>query len=428
MTAQSADAGPTKTRPFASFEWLLAGRYLRSKRKEAVVSVIAGLSFLGITLGVATLIIVMAVMNGFRSELLTKILGINGHILVQPIDSKFDDYKEVSARLAALDGVKFAMPFVEGQAMISGPGADLGALFRGVHKSDLDQLPLVSGNILTGSLKGFDDSNGIAIGSRLARQLGVVVGDSVRVISPRGSITPMGMTPRVKAYHIVAIFQIGMSEYDGTIVFMPFEEAQLYFNKEGLATGIELYSNDPDSVGPLRISAEEAAQRPVYVSDWRQRNMTFFSALEVERNVMFLILTLIVLVAALNIISGMTMLVKDKGRDIAVLRTMGATRGAVMRIFVITGASIGTLGTLAGFVLGTVVCLNIEAIRQGISYITRTELFSPELYFLSKLPADMDPSETGFVVLMALALSFLATLYPAWRAAKLDPVEALRYE
>ncbi|SFT90621.1 lipoprotein-releasing system permease protein [Pseudovibrio denitrificans] len=428
MTAEIQAAHPGKNRWFAPFEWMLAGRYLRSRRKETFISIIAGLSFLGITLGVATLIIVMAVMNGFRTELLTKILGINGHVLVQPIDSPLNDYQETSVKLAGIDGVDFAMPFVEGQAMISGPSADLGALFRGVHKSDLDKLDLVSGNVLLGTLDGFDEGEGIAIGSRLARQLGVTVGDTVRVITPRGSITPMGMTPRVKGYPVSAIFQIGMSEYDGTIAFMPFNEAQLYFNKEGLATGIEVYADDPDAVGPLRPMIEEEAGRPVFVSDWRQRNMTFFSALEVERNVMFLILTLIVLVAALNIISGMTMLVKDKGRDIAVLRTMGATRGAVMRIFIITGASIGTIGTFAGFILGTVVCWNIESIRQAISWLTATELFSPELYFLSKLPAEMDPGETASVVIMALVLSLLATIYPAWRAARLDPVEALRYE
>ncbi|WP_310620445.1 lipoprotein-releasing ABC transporter permease subunit [Flexibacterium corallicola] len=428
MTTDVQAAPLGKTRPFASFEWLLAGRYLRSKRKETFISIIAGLSFLGITLGVATLIIVMAVMNGFRTELLSKILGINGHILVQPIESQFDDYDAVTARLQSVDGVTFALPFVEGQAMVSGPSSDLGALFRGIRKADLDRLPLISQNIKAGTLEGFDSSQGIALGTRLARQLGVTIGDSVRVITPRGSITPMGMTPRVKAYPVQAIFEIGMSEYDGTIAFMPFEEAQLYFNKEGLATGVELYAGDPDEVGEIRPFVEEAAERPVFVTDWRQRNATFFSALEVERNVMFIILTLIVLVAALNIISGMTMLVKDKGRDIAVLRTMGATRGAIMRIFVITGASIGSLGTVAGVILGTVVCLNIESIRQFISWFTRTELFSPELYFLSKLPAEMDMGETVMVVVMALTLSFLATLYPAWRAARLDPVEALRYE
>jgi lipoprotein-releasing system permease protein len=232
----------------------------------------------------------------------------------------------------------------------------------------------------------------------------------------------------VKAYPVVAIFEIGMSEYDSTIAILPFTEAQSYFNLGDEASAVEIYLNDADQVSSLRPAIEKAADRQVLLVDWRQRNITFFSALEVERNVMFLILTLIVLVAALNIISGLTMLVKDKGHDIAILRTMGATRGTVMRIFFITGASIGTLGTLAGVILGVIINLNIETIRQIISRVTQTELFSPELYFLSQLPANMDAGETITVVLMALGLSFLATIYPAWRAARLDPVEALRYE
>ena len=425
-TAKSVKSGETPM--FAGFEWMLAGRYLRSRRREAFISVIAGFSFVGIMLGVATLIIVMAVMNGFRGELLSKILGINGHLLIQPIGSELDDYDAVAARIENLEGVTFTLPFVEGQALVSGPSGAFGALVRGVRETDLRRLPLVSDTVTSGTFENFDSSTGLAIGTRMARQLGVSVGDTITLVSPRGNVTALGVTPRVKGYPIKAIFEIGMSEYDGTIAFMPLSEAQLYFNQEGIVTGIEVFTDDPDSVGRMRELVEEGAGRPAFVSDWRSRNMTFFSALEVERNVMFLILTLIVLVAALNIISGMTMLVKDKGRDIAILRTMGATRGAVMRIFVITGASIGIVGTLAGFVLGLVVCLNVESIRQGISWLTSTELFSPELYFLSRLPADMDTGETMTVVIMAMVLSLLATLYPAWRAARLDPVEALRYE
>ncbi len=419
---------PTGTRPFAAFEWMLAGRYLRARRREAFISIIASFSFLGIMLGVATLIIVMAVMNGFRGELLGKILGINGHLLVQPIERDLTDYDAVSRRIDAVDGVRFAMPYVEGQALVSGPSGAFGALVRGVRRKDLDQLPLISGTVLAGTFDGFDDGNGVAIGSRLARSLGVAVGDQITIVTPKGNVTPLGVTPRVKGYPVAAIFEIGMSEYDSTMVFMPLKQAQLYFNDEGKATGIDVFLDDPDRVGELRQPVEDAADRPVFVTDWRQRNVTFFSALEVERNVMFVILTLIVLVAALNIVSGLIMLVKDKGSDIAILRTMGATRGAIMRIFFITGAAIGTVGTLAGVALGTLVCIYIEPIRQFIAWVTNTELFSPELYFLTRMPADMDTGETVSVVIMALGLSYLATLYPSWRAARLDPVDALRYE
>ncbi|MBO9462785.1 lipoprotein-releasing ABC transporter permease subunit [Labrenzia sp. R5_0] len=407
---------------------MIAGRYLRSRRRETFISVIAGFSFAGIMLGVATLIIVMAVMNGFRTELLGKILGINGHMLVQPIDQPLTDYDAVSARLQGVPDVVSAMPFVEGQALVSGPAGNFGALVRGLYESDLRRVPLIANNVRAGTLDGFDEGEGVAIGSRMAQQLGITLGDNVTIISPRGSVTPMGVTPRLKAYPVTAIFEIGMSEYDATFLFMPLEEAQAYFNMDTKATGIEVYVADPDRVGIMKDTIEEAADRPAFVTDWRQRNVTFFAALEVERNVMFIILTLIVLVAALNIVSGMIMLVKDKGKDIAILRTMGATRGSIMRIFLITGASIGFVGTFAGFFLGLLVCLNIESIRQFVSWLTRTELFDPTLYFLSQLPAEIDSGETITVLVMALALSLLATVYPAWRAARLDPVEALRYE
>jgi lipoprotein-releasing system permease protein len=419
---------PTGTRPFAPFEWMLSLRYLRARRKEGFISVVAGFSFLGIMLGVATLIIVMAVMNGFRKELLDKILGLNGHLLVQPLESPLTDYQAVAERISKVEGIRLAVPIVEGQALASSPFNAAGVLVRGIRGSDLAGLTSIAKNIKQGTLEGFDQGQGVVIGRRLADQLTLRAGDSITLVAPRGAVTPMGTTPRIKVYKVAAVFEIGMSEYDAAFVFMPLAEAQAYFNRSGDVTAIEVYTNAPEQIARFRQLVSEAANRPIFMIDWRQRNATFFSALQVERNVMFLILTLIVLVAAFNIASSLIMLVKDKGRDIGILRTMGATQGAVMRVFLITGAAIGVVGDFVGFLVGLVVCLNIESIRQFMSWLTNTELFSPELYFLSRLPADLDVGETTAVVVMALALSLLATLYPSWRAARLDPVEALRYE
>ena len=418
----------TATRPFAPFEWLLSLRYLRARRKEGFISIIAGFSFLGIMLGVATLIIVMAVMNGFRKELLDKILGLNGHLLVQPLESPLTDWDAVTQRISGIPGIRLAIPIVEGQALASSPFHSTGVLVRGLRSADLEKLTSVSQNLKQGTLEGFDEGQGIVIGRRLADSLSVKAGDNITLVAPRGAVTPMGTTPRIKAYKVAAVFEIGMSEYDSAFVFMPLVESQAYFNRSGDVTAIEVYLNSADKYREFRKLVTDVAKRPIFMIDWTQRNATFFNALQVERNVMFLILTMIVLVAALNIVSGLIMLVKDKGRDIAILRTMGATQGAIMRVFLITGASIGVVGTLLGFLVGLLVCANIESLRQFISWITATELFSPELYFLSRLPAEVDPGETTAVVVMALALSLLATLYPSWRAARLDPVEALRYE
>ena len=343
---------PTGTRPFATFEWMLSLRYLRSRRKEGFISVIAGFSFLGIMLGVATLIIVMAVMNGFRKELLDKILGLNGHLLVQPLEQPLTDWEVVAQRISGVPGIRLAAPIVEGQALASSPFNSAGVLVRGIRADDLTKLTSIANNLKQGTLEGFDAGQGLAIGRRLSDQLSVRAGDNITLVAPRGAVTPMGTTPRIKTYKVAAVFEIGMSEYDSAIVFMPLPEAQLYFNRAGDVTAIEIYTNNPDRIDNFRRLVSDAADRPIFMIDWRQRNATFFNALQVERNVMFLILTLIILVAALNIISGLIMLVKDKGGDIAIMRTMGATQGAVMRIFLITGASIGVVGTLAGFLLG----------------------------------------------------------------------------
>jgi lipoprotein-releasing system permease protein len=312
--------------------------------------------------------------------------------------------------------------------MVSSDRQATGALVRGLRGEDLKKLPAVNNEKLRGTVEGFDASNGVAIGYRMAWKHNIALGQEITLISPNGPETPFGDAPRIRNYPIVALFEIGMSDYDENVIYMPLASAQEMFLLDDAVTGVELRIAKPDDVN-LYLEPLTLASGPGYeINTWIRRNETFFAALAVERNVMFLILTLIILVAALNIISGLIMLVKDKGHDIGILRTMGASKGAIQRVFLITGASIGVIGTLAGLLLGILVCSNIENIRQFISWLTNTEVFSPELYYLSRLPAEMDVRQTLLIVFMALVLSILATIYPSWRAASLDPVEALRYE
>ncbi|KZB50909.1 lipoprotein-releasing ABC transporter permease subunit [Thalassospira xiamenensis] len=415
---------------FSPFERLVAFRYLRPRRQEGFVSVIAIFSLLGIMLGVATLIIVMSVMNGFRAELLGRILGLNGHISVyaQSPDG-LPNYDAIEKKIAETGNVTLVTPVVEGQVMASNNGRASGAIVRGVRAADLAKRPTIADNIVFGSLEDFKGEDTVIMGARLAMKLGVGVGDNVNLISPKGNVTAFGSVPRVRAYKVVGLFDIGMYEYDSGFIFMPLDAAQIYFRLPEKISHFEVMLEDPSRLSSsMNDLLSNLSGEHLRLVNWQQSNSSFFNALQVERNVMFLILTLIILVAAFNIISGMVMLVKDKGRDIAILRTMGATRSSVMRIFFLAGASIGVVGTLSGLILGVLFCLNIENIRQFIQSLTGADLFNAEIYFLSQLPADMDVSEVVLVCVMSLTLSFLATVYPAWRASRLDPVEALRYE
>jgi lipoprotein-releasing system permease protein len=415
-------------RPFSGFEWMVAARYLRAKRQESFISVISGFSLIGIALGVATLIIVMSVMNGFQAELLGRILGLNGHLIVQSIDGRIPDYDNVAQRIRMIPGVTNASPMIEGQVLVNSEGNSFGALVRGLEAKDLQNLTSVSSTLSPGAMDGFDEGDSVILGVRLAEKLNLLPGMMVTLVAPKGAVTPFGTTPRVKTYRVAGTFRVGMSEYDQTFIFMPLKEAQLFFDLGNAAQGIEVMVTDPNQVAAWRTQVAQAVGQSARIIDWQQMNSSLFGALSVERNVMFLILTLIILVAALNIVSGLIMLVKDKGGDIAILRTMGATQGSVMRIFFIAGAFIGVVGTFAGLLIGIVFCANIENIRQFLSRVTGTTLFDPTIYFLSQIPAKVDPYDVIAVVLMSLTLSFFATLYPSWRAARLDPVEALRYE
>ena len=413
---------------FSKFERLVAKRYLRAKRKEGFISVITGFAFTGIALGVATLIIVMSVMNGFRHELLSRILGINGHIgIMSPLGYPFNNYKEAVKDLAEIEHVQVVIPMIENQLLVSAGKAAEGAMVRGLRAEDLMKKPILASSMKNVDLKDFSGDN-VIMGVRLATKMGIVPGDKITLISPNGKVTAFGSVPRMKSYQVIGTFDVGMYEYDSNFIFMPLEAAQTYFGLKGAVTHIDVTLDDESVLRSVRKVIEESVGAGAYVYDWKQSNAAFFNAIDVERNVMFLILTLIILVAAFNIITGLIMLVKDKGRDIAVLRTMGASKGMIMRIFFMDGAFIGVIGTSIGLILGLWFCHNIENIRQFLQNIAGRDLFSAEIYFLSKLPARVDNLEVLTVALISLLLSFLATLYPAYRAAKFDPVEALRYE
>jgi lipoprotein-releasing system permease protein len=418
--------------PFGLWERMLASRYLRAKRTQGGVALISVISFIGIMLAVATLIIVMSVMNGFRSELLGRILGFQGHVFVTGgvLDGPGRD--AAAARILKVPGVTQAAGIIEAQAIAIGPSQITGALVRGIGPKDLADTKLVSGNITAGSLRSFGQGeyggDVVVLGARLAQQLGVAPGDTVTLISPAGGATAFGGTPLQKTYTVGATFQVGMSQYDQAYIYMPLSQAQLFFDREDTADAIEVRVKDPDNAGRMTAAISKAAGPAALVNDWTTRDASFWGALQVERSVMRLILMLLVAIAAMNIISGLVMLVKNKGRDIAILRTMGAGQGSILRIFFMAGASIGALGTLAGLAVGVVFCLNIDPIQTAVEYVTGQAVFSSDVYYLSRVPAKVDWLEVLVIVSWALGMSFLATLPPAWRASRLDPVEALRYE
>lgn len=413
------------------FEWIIAFRYLRSKRREGFISIIAIFSFIGIALGVATLIVVMSVMKGFRTELMERIIGINSHITLFSNNREITDYQDKIEKISKIDGIKIVNPLVNEKVIASYNNEATGAMVRGINYNDLKKKPLIADNVLMGDLKDFATKDNILIGGYLARSLGVTVGDSLTLISPQSNRTVVGMIPRLKDYKIAGIFEMGMYEYDSTTIFMPLKNAQIHFRYPETVGAIEItidnIQNSQIVVEKLKKLVKENGWQ-IRVVDWREANSNFLNALDVERTVMFLILTLIIIVAAFNIISSLVMLVNDKSKNIALLRTMGATKGSVIRIFVICGSLIGVVGTILGSFLGILFAANIETIRAFLQNLTGTTLFDPVIYYLTHLPAELDPKNIILIIIMSLLLSLLATIYPAWKASKLHPAQVLRYE
>ena len=415
---------------FSKLEFLIAYRYLRSKRKEGFISVTAVFSFVGIMIGVATLIIVMSVMNGFRYELVNRILGINAHLTVYSRAQSIENYDEIADKVRKVVGVKYVNPIVEAQAMLSSPSKASGGLIKGIRLEDLQNKSLISQNIRAGDITKLQERNNVIIGSAVAQNMHLRIGDALKIISAETNDSLLGAIPRVKSYKVAGVFESGMYEYDSSTVFMNFDMAQIHFKYPQKASAIEIFVDDATKLDEvkLQIFSVLADYPSLYFVDWQQSNASFIDALKVERTVMFLILTLIILVAAFNIISSMIMLVKDKNKNIALLRTMGMEKGAVLRIFLICGSSIGFVGTAFGFIIGVLFSANINAIKHGLERLTGADLFNPAIYFLSTLPSKVFVSDVVLIVGMSLVISFLATLYPAYKASKADPAEILRYE
>ena len=415
---------------FGPFERMVAGRYLRARKGERFVSIIAIFSLVGIALGVATLIVVTSVMSGFQTELVNRILGANGHVTIEAYaGQKIDNYQALVGSIAKLANVESATPVLDGQALLTtSSGGSRGGLVRGMSQADLRALHPVSDNILDGSLNAFVGDDAMAVGVGLANMYRLRIGDALTVISPQGAATAFGTIPRVRAYKVVAIFDAGLSDYNNGIVFLPIAAAQAFFQKPDGATGIEIRMNDPnqvDAIGPALTGLIQG--KPAFARDWRHANDGIIGVLQIQKETMFIVLGMIVLVAAFNVISSLIMLVKDKRPDIAVLRTIGASSGAILRIFLMCGAFVGVSGTMIGTMIGVTFCWNIHAIQHAIERMTGGEVFSSSVFMLTSLPNTIDWGDVVRVVVLGLALSLLATIYPSWRAARTDPVEALRH-
>ena len=416
---------------FGPFERMMAGRYLRARKGERFVSIIAIFSLVGIALGVATLIVVTSVMSGFQTELVSRVLGVNGHVTVEAYaGQKIEGYQALAERIKVIPNVTSVTPVLDGQVLLStSSGGSRGGLVRGVTQADLKALPRIGDHIVDGNLNDFAGDDALAIGVALARSYRLKIGDALTLISPQGAATAFGTIPRVRAYKVVAIFDAGLNDYNTSVVFLPLSSAQIFFQKPAGVSAIEIRMADPQQVGTIGVPLYQIlGDRQVVARDWRHANDTIIGVLRVQKDTMFIVLGMIVLVAAFNVISSLIMLVKDKKSDIAVLRTIGASSGAILRIFLMCGAFVGVSGTLIGTAIGVVFCRNIVAVQHFVEDITGGRVFDSSVFMLTALPDQVDWGDVVRVVVLGLTLSLLATLYPSWRAARTDPVEALRHE
>ena len=408
---------------------MIAFRYIKSRRVEGFISISAWFSLLGIMLGVATLIVVMSVMNGFRTELVDRILGINGHLIIYSKNERaIPNYTKIINRILDTPNVVAVTAHLEGQALAKNKNSISGVIIRGSKWSDLAAKKLLWKSLNQSTISNFKDKQNIIMGYRLGQKLNLKVGDFVSLISPNGMETALGVLPVNQNFKIGGFFDMGMYEYDNNFIFIPWKKAELFLSTNNIAHGIEVFLKDQKLTSSVNLQLQSKLNKNLIVIDWKKRNSSFMNALAVEKNVMFVILTLIILVAAFNIISSMIMLVQTKKADIALMRTMGASQYLIIKVFMLTGSIIGFLGTFVGVLLGVFVSMNIEKIRQLITSIFGQELFSAEIYFLSKLPSNININEVLIVICISIFHTLLASIFPAWKASKISPAEALRYE